>query len=249
MTPLLETQGLAKAFGALKATDDVSLEVRPGEIHAIIGPNGAGKSTLIAQITGELAPDRGRVLFDGHDIGGLPPWRRARLGLARTFQITTLLPELTALDNVALAVQARSGTSFRFVGVARSEVALRDGARAELLRVGLAAAADARCADLSHGEHRQLELAVALAQRPKLLLLDEPLAGVGHADSGRLIDLMRSLKGQLGVLLVEHDMDAVFSLADRVSVLVYGRVLATGSPQAIRDDEAVRAAYLGAQVE
>ena len=249
MTPLLETQGLAKSYGALAVTDDVSLNVLPGEIHAIIGPNGAGKTTLIAQITGELAPDRGRVLFDGNDIGGLPPWRRARLGLARTFQITTLLPEMTALDNVALAVQARSGTSFRFFGAARGEAALRALARTELERVGLAAAADARCADLSHGEHRQLEFAVALAQQPKLLLLDEPLAGVGHADSGRLIDLMRSLKGRLGMLLVEHDMDAVFSLADRVSVLVYGRVLATGSPQAIRDDEAVRAAYLGAQVE
>ncbi len=249
MTPLLETRGLAKAYGALAVTDDVSLTVLPGEIHAIIGPNGAGKTTLIAQVTGELAPDRGRVLFDGRDISGLPPWRRARLGLSRTFQITTLLPEMTALDNVALAVQARSGTSFRFFGTARAEAGLRALARAELERVGLASAADERCADLSHGEHRQLEFAVALAQQPKLLLLDEPLAGVGLADSGRLIELIRSLKGRLGVLLVEHDMDAVFSLADRVSVLVYGRVLATGSPQAIRDDEAVRAAYLGAQVE
>jgi branched-chain amino acid transport system ATP-binding protein len=244
---LLETAGLAKAFGALKATDDVSLAVDAAEVHAIIGPNGAGKTTLIAQLTGELAPDRGTIRFDGHDITRLPAWRRTRLGLGRSFQITTLLPQMSALDNVAMAVQARSGSSFRFFGDARRDGSLRGPAAAFLERVGLAAVAHARCSDLSHGEHRQLELAVALALRPRLLLLDEPLAGMGQEDSAQMIALLRSLKREVPMLLVEHDMDAVFSLADRVSVLVYGRIIATGAPQAIRDDPAVREAYLGGQ--
>jgi branched-chain amino acid transport system ATP-binding protein len=247
VAPLLATRHLSKAFGALMATDDVSLTVRATELHALIGPNGAGKTTLLAQLTGEVAPDGGQVLFEGQDVTRRPAWQRARLGIGRTFQITTLLPQMTAHDNVALAVQAKQGSSFRFFGNARADAALRTPALAHLDRVGLAYAADSICADLSHGEHRQLELAVALALEPKLLLLDEPLAGMGHEDSGRIIDLLRSLKGKLGMLLVEHDMDAVFSLADRVSVLVYGRVLATGSPASIRASETVREAYLGAQ--
>jgi branched-chain amino acid transport system ATP-binding protein len=247
MAALLETIGLAKAFGALKATDDVSLTVEAGEVHAIIGPNGAGKTTLIAQLTGELAPDRGAIRFDGQDITRLPTWRRTRLGLGRSFQITTLLPQMSALDNVAMAVQATCGHSFRFFGNARRDPSLRLPAAAQLERVGLLAVADARCGDLSHGEHRQLELAVALALRPRMLLLDEPLAGMGQEDSAQMIALLRSLKSELPMLLVEHDMDAVFSLADRVSVLVYGRIIATGTPRQIRDDAAVREAYLGGQ--
>jgi branched-chain amino acid transport system ATP-binding protein len=243
--PRLATRGLAKSFGALKATDDVSLEVWPDEVHALIGPNGAGKSTLIAQLTGELAPDAGSVHFDGADITNLPAWRRTWLGLARSFQITNLLPEFSALDNVAMAVQARNGSSFRFFGAARRDATLRDPALRWLERVGLAAQADARCGDLSHGEHRQIELAAALALEPSLLLLDEPLAGMGIEDSERMVSLLRSLKGQIPMLLVEHDMDAVFSLADRISVLVYGRVIATDAPAAIRDNALVREAYLG----
>ena len=247
MAALLETLHLAKAFGALKATDDVSLTVDAGEVHAIIGPNGAGKTTLIAQLTGELAPDRGTIRFDGHDITRLPTWRRTRLGLGRSFQITTLLGDMSALDNVAMAVQATRGHSFRFFGNARRDASLRLPAAVHLERVGLAAVADARCRDLSHGEHRQLELAVALALGPRMLLLDEPLAGMGQEDSAQMVDLLRSLKRELPMLLIEHDMDAVFSLADRVSVLVYGRIIATGTPQRIRDDPAVREAYLGGQ--
>jgi branched-chain amino acid transport system ATP-binding protein len=247
MAALLETLHLAKAFGALKATDDVSLTVDAGELHAIIGPNGAGKTTLIAQLTGELAPDRGTIRFDGHDITRLPTWRRTRLGLGRSFQITTLLGDMSALDNVAMAVQATRGHSFHFFGNARRDASLRLPAAAHLERVGLAAVADARCRDLSHGEHRQLELAVALALGPRMLLLDEPLAGMGQEDSAQMVDLLRSLKRELPMLLIEHDMDAVFSLADRVSVLVYGRIIATGTPQRIRDDPAVREAYLGGQ--
>ena len=247
MAALLETVHLAKAFGALKATDDVSLSVDAGEVHAIIGPNGAGKTTLIAQLTGELAPDRGTIRFDGHDITRLPTWRRTRLGLGRSFQITTLLPQMSALDNVAMAVQARSGHAFRFFGDARRDPSLRVPAEGYLERVGLAAVAGARCGDLSHGEHRQLELAVALALAPRMLLLDEPLAGMGQEDSAQMVALLRSLKGELPMLLVEHDMDAVFTLADRISVLVYGRIIATGTPQRIRDDPAVREAYLGGQ--
>ena len=247
MATLLETVRLAKSFGAVKATDEVSLAIEEGELHAVIGPNGAGKTTLIAQLTGELAPDHGTILFQGHDITRLATWRRTRLGLGRSFQITTLLGEMSALDNVAMAVQARSGSSFRFFGDARREASLREPARSFLARAGLAPVADARCSDLSHGEHRQLELAVALALAPRMLLLDEPLAGMGHEDSARMIALLRSLKRELTIVLVEHDIDAVFSLADRVSVMVYGRVIATGSPQAIRDDAGVREAYLGAQ--
>jgi branched-chain amino acid transport system ATP-binding protein len=218
-------------------------------LHAIIGPNGAGKTTLIGELTGEIRPDSGRIRFDGVDITALPVWRRSMLGLARSFQITSLFLDFTALDNVALAVQAHSGHSFRFWRDARSEPELREPARAALDRVGLAGRADVLVANLSHGEHRQLEIAMALATRPRLLLLDEPMAGMGPEESARMVGLLRQLKRELTILLIEHDMEAVFALADRITVLVYGRVLATGTPAAIRADEEVRRAYLGAADE
>ncbi|MDO9711898.1 ABC transporter ATP-binding protein [Paracraurococcus lichenis] len=243
--PILRLEGLRKRFGGLAVTDDVSLEVAPGEIHAVIGPNGAGKTTLIHQVSGTLRPDAGRVLFAGRDVTTLPLARRARLGLARSFQITAVLPGFTALENAALAVQARSGSSFRFIRPAASEVALNREALEALDQVGLGARAQVPAGALSHGERRQLELAIALAMQPRLLLLDEPLAGAGPEETERLVRLLRSLKGRYAVLLVEHDMQAVFALADRISVLVYGRVIATGAPAEIRADPAVRAAYLG----
>ena len=242
---LLEIEGLAKRFGGVVAADGISLTLQVGELHAIIGPNGAGKSTLIAQLTGEIAPDSGRIRFDGEDITAVPAYRRSQLGLARSFQVTTLFPDFTALDNVALSVQAHSGHSFRFWRNARSEAELRDPAKVALQRVGLADRAAAVVADLSHGERRQLEIAMALAARPRMLLLDEPMAGMGPEESARLVQLLQALKGEVTVLLIEHDMDAVFALADRISVLVYGRIIATGGPAAIRADAAVREAYLG----
>ena len=218
-------------------------------MHALIGPNGAGKTTLIGQLTGEIAPDSGRIRFDGHDVTALPVYRRSQLGLARSFQIASLFAEFTALDNVALAVQAHAGHSFRFWRAARREPELREPARDALLRVGLASRADVPVTALSHGERRQLEIAMALATRPRLLLLDEPMAGMGPEESARLVELLRQLKGGLTILLVEHDMDAVFALADRITVLVYGRVIASGAPAAIRADAAVREAYLGEEDE
>jgi branched-chain amino acid transport system ATP-binding protein len=219
--------------------------VREGELHAVIGPNGAGKTTLIAQLAGELAPDRGRIRFAGDDVTALAMPERARRGLARSFQITSICPAFSALDNVALAVQAQSGHSFRFWRPARRDESLRAPARALLDRLGLAARADALAATLSHGEQRQLELALALATRPLLLLLDEPMAGLGPEESARMVALLRDLKRRHAILLVEHDMEAVFALADRISVLVYGRCIATGTPAEIRADRAVRDAYLG----
>jgi len=242
---LLEIEGLAKRFGGVVAADGISLALQAGELHAIIGPNGAGKSTLIAQLTGEIAPDGGCIRFDGEDITAVPAYRRSQLGLARSFQVTTLFPDFTALDNVALSVQAHSGHSFRFWRNARSERELRDPANAALQRVGLADRVAAVVADLSHGERRQLEIAMALAARPRMLLLDEPMAGMGPEESARLVQLLQALKGEITVLLIEHDMDAVFALADRISVLVYGRIIATGGPAAIRADAVVREAYLG----
>jgi branched-chain amino acid transport system ATP-binding protein len=242
---LLEIDGLTKRFGGVIASDGISLAVERGELHAVIGPNGAGKTTLIGQLTGEIAPDAGRIRFEGRDITALPVFRRSTLGLARSFQITSLFPDFTALDNVALAVQAHSGHSFRFWRTARSEAALREPARAALDRVGLGARADMMCRDLSHGEHRQLELAMALATKPRVLLLDEPMAGMGPEDSARMVAMLRELKRDVPILLIEHDMEAVFALADRITVLVYGRVIASGAPAAIRADAAVRQAYLG----
>jgi branched-chain amino acid transport system ATP-binding protein len=242
---LLEIEALTKRFGGVVAADGISLAIPAGELHAIIGPNGAGKSTLIAQLTGEIAPDSGRIRFDGEEITTVPAYRRSKLGLARSFQVTTLFPDFTALDNVALSVQAHSGHSFRFWRNARGEQELREPATAALQRVGLADRAAAIVADLSHGERRQLEIAMALAAKPRMLLLDEPMAGMGPEESIRLVRLLQALKGEITVLLIEHDMDAVFALADRISVLVYGRIIATGGPIAIRADPVVREAYLG----
>jgi branched-chain amino acid transport system ATP-binding protein len=243
--PVLALQGLQKNFGGLRVTDDVSLDVRPGEIHAVIGPNGAGKTTLIHQISGFLRPDRGAVRLEGRDVTRLPPDQRARAGLSRSFQITSILPGFATLENVALAVQARSGSSFRFFGRAAAEEALNAEAMAMLSEVGLAERAHVPGGVLSHGEKRALECAIALAMRPKVMLLDEPMAGAGHEEGQRLITLMERLKARIPMLLVEHDMDAVFRVADRVSVLVYGRIIATGTPAEIRANAQVREAYLG----
>ena len=245
MSALLRLEGLRKSYGALVVTDGVDLEVAPGELHAVIGPNGAGKTTLVHQISGLARPDRGRILLGGDDVTALSMPERVRRGLARSFQITSVLPGFTAQANVALAVQARSGSSFRFLADASREPALNRPALALLDRFGLADRAGVPAGLLSYGEKRQLELAIALATEPRMLLLDEPLAGTSHAESRRVVETLRALKGTLSILLVEHDMDAVFALADRVSVLVYGRVIATGAPAAIRADPAVRAAYLG----
>lgn len=243
--PLLELRNLRKAYGALVVTDNVSLSVTPGELHAVIGPNGAGKTTLIHQISGMLPSDTGSILFGGEDITSLPMPQRVRRGLARSFQITSILPGFSALENVALAVQARSGSSFRLFGKAAQEKNLNDPGMECLSQVGLAARAHVPAGLLSHGEKRQLELAIGLATEPKLLLLDEPLAGTGHEESLRVVETLRRLKGRLTIVLIEHDMEAVFALADRVSVLVYGRVLATDTPGRIRENPDVRAAYLG----
>lgn len=243
--PVLAVEGLCKQYGALRVTEDVGFTVEPGELHAVIGPNGAGKTTLIGQLAGTVRPDRGRIRLKGRDVTRVPTPDRVRMGLARSFQITAVLPRFSVLQNVALAVQARSGSSFRFWRNASSERALNDPARALIARFGLAARAHVEAGLLSHGEKRQLELAVALATDPDLLLLDEPLAGTGHEEAARIIAILHELKGSLAILLVEHDMEAVFALADRVSVLVYGRMVATGTPAAIRADPVVRAAYLG----
>ena len=246
---LLEIDGLTKRFGGVVACDAISLAVPKGELHAIIGPNGAGKTTLIGQLAGEIAPGGGRIHFAGGDITGLPIYRRSALGLARSFQITSLFLDFTALDNVAFAVQAHAGHSFRFWRAARTEGQLREPARAALARVGLASRADMLVSQLSHGEHRQLEIAMALATGPRLLLLDEPTAGMGPDESARMVELLRELKRELTILLVEHDMEAVFALADRITVLVYGRIIATGTPEDIRANAEVRQAYLGEQQE
>jgi len=247
--PVLHLEALHKNFGGLTVTDAVTLEVMPGEFHAVIGPNGAGKTTLINQISGLLTPDDGRILFAGRDITALPVHARATLGLARSFQITSILPGFSALENVALAVQARAGSSFRLFGRAADEDALNAPARAALAEVGLATSADVPAAHLSHGEKRALELAIALAMQPKLLLLDEPMAGTGREETARLVAVLRALKGRFPVVLVEHDMTAVFALADKITVLIYGRVLASGTPDAVRADPRVVAAYLGDEME
>ena len=243
--PLLEIRDLRKTFGALRATDGVNLDVHAGETHAVIGPNGAGKTTLIGQLSGTLHPDSGHILFAGEDITALSAPARCRKGLARSFQITSIYREFTAIDNVALAVQAHAGHSFRFWRPAHEERELREPARRILEDVGLARRADVLAANLAHGEQRQLEIAMVLATSPRLLLLDEPVAGMGTEESQRMVAFLAELKGRHTMVLVEHDMDAVFSLADRISVLVYGRVIATGTPAEIRANPEVRAAYLG----
>jgi branched-chain amino acid transport system ATP-binding protein len=243
--PLLVLEHLEKAYGALRVTDGIDLSIMAGETHAIIGPNGAGKTTLINQISGASIPDTGRIVLDGRDITHVPMSARAGLGLARSFQITQVLPRFTTLENVALAVQARSGSSFAFWRPAAAEAALNAPAVDALSLVGLRQRAYTPAGALSHGEKRRLELAIALAQAPRLLLLDEPVAGVGAEETRGLIETLRSLKGRYTLILVEHDMQAVFALADRISVLVEGRIIATGSPEAVRANPQVRAAYLG----
>ncbi|MDF1719629.1 MAG: ABC transporter ATP-binding protein [Minwuia sp.] len=245
MADALTITDLVKQFGGLTATDHLSLSVDEGEVHAVIGPNGAGKTTLIGQLTGEITPNSGSIRFAGREITGLPVHRRSMLGLARSFQITNVLADFSAKANVALAVQAHQGHSFRFLRKAANDPRLVDPALEYLAIVGLDNRAEVAAANLSHGEQRQLELAMALATQPSMLLLDEPMAGMGPEDSARMVDILKRLKGDLTILLVEHDMDAVFALADRITVLVYGRAIATGTPDAIRSDPEVRAAYLG----
>jgi branched-chain amino acid transport system ATP-binding protein len=245
--PLLRVENLVRRFGGIVATDNLSLDVAQGELHAIIGPNGAGKTTLIGQLTGQLSPDAGNIHFAGRNITGMPAHRRSALGLARSFQITSLLSDFTVLDNVALAAQAHDGHSFYFWGNARKEKHLRETALSALSRVGLERRADVVVSELSHGEQRELELAVALATKPQLLLLDEPMAGLGSTESARMVKLLQELRREVTIVLVEHDMDAVFALADRITVLVYGRVIASDAPAAIRRNEEVRRAYLGDQ--
>ena len=242
---ILLVDRLMKSFGGLRATNDLSLEVQRGECHAIIGPNGAGKTTFISQLQGMLPPDSGTITLNGRDITGEPAHRRARLGIARSFQITSLVPDFSVLDHAALAVQARSGHSFRFWKNARRDPALVAPAQEAVETVGLASRAKTLARDLSHGEARQLELAIAIAQQPKLLLLDEPMAGMGRKDGVAMTELLAQLKKDYSIILIEHDMQAVFSLADRISVLVAGHIIKTGAPEVIRTDPDVRAAYLG----
>ena len=243
--PVLAIRDLNKSFGALKATDGVFLDLKPGEIHALIGPNGAGKSTLIHQIAGTLAPDSGTVRFLGRDVTRLGVAARARLGLGRSFQVSSLAPEFSALRNVMLAVQAKAGSSFRFFKPVMRDASLVEPAFAALARVGLQDRARVPAAELSHGERRQLEIAIALALGSKAFLLDEPMAGMGPEGSRALTAFLDGLRREAPILLVEHDMDAVFALADRISVLVYGRIIASGTVDEIRNDAEVRRAYLG----
>jgi branched-chain amino acid transport system ATP-binding protein len=245
VTPALACSGLMKRFGGVVATDELGLAVAPGEIHALIGPNGAGKSTAIALLAGELRPDAGRVLLHGADVTGLSVAARARRGLIRSYQITSVLPAFTTRQNLAVATQVRSGHSFRFWREASRDPLLGQAAERLLGWIGLEARADIPAEDLSHGEQRQLELGMALACEPSVLLLDEPMAGLGSAESAAMVALIAALRGGISVLLVEHDMDAVFALADRISVLVAGREIATGRPEEIRARADVRAAYLG----
>jgi len=241
----LEVRDLVKSFGGVHATKNVNLRVERGEVHAIIGPNGAGKTTLIAQLSGTLKPDSGDIIFDGHNITGLPAYKISMLGLARSFQVASIFLDFTAEDNVALAVQAHAGHSFRFWKPGQTDPQLRDPARTALETVGLGRRGDTLAADLSHGEQRQLEIAMAIATNPSMLLLDEPMAGMGVEESARMVELLRTFAREHTILLIEHDMDAVFALADRITVLVYGETIATGTPGDIRNNDEVRAAYLG----
>lgn len=242
---ILETKGLQKSFGAVHATNDVSLDLRHAEVHAVIGPNGAGKSTLITQISGELQPDEGTIHLLGQEVTHLRAFERARLGLGRSFQITELCPQYTALENVILSCMLRTGKAFGVWSNPRNDHTLRKEAQEYLDLVGLSDRTYIVCADMAHGEKRQLELAVALARHPKLLLLDEPMAGMGAEESLIMTKLLLELKKDYGILLVEHDMDAVFALADRISVLVYGAIIFTGLPDEVRHNQQVQAAYLG----
>jgi len=246
---LLAVDGLEKRFGALKATDGLDLEVRTGEIHALIGPNGAGKSTLMKQLSGEMKPDAGRILFRGADITYATAPRRARLGIARSYQITSIFPDYSVLENVATAVQMRMTGGAGILRRAKGDADIEEPALKLIERVGLSGAHDRLASALAHGQQRQLECAMALALEPSLLLLDEPMAGMGPQESAIMVELLRGLRGQVTTLLVEHDMDAVFSLADRITVLVYGKAIATGSPDEIRNNPTVREAYLGGEAD
>jgi len=242
---VLELKGLSKRFGGVIATDGVALDVKPGEVHALIGPNGAGKTTLVAQIAGDLSSDGGAIVFQGADVTRAPQHQRVRAGLARSYQVTSIFGRFSVLDNLAFAVQARSGSSFAFWHPVAEEAALAEEARAIAAEIGLSGREDVIATALAHGEQRALEVGLALATRPKLVLLDEPMAGMGPAESQRMIALIERVRAQVAVLLVEHDMDAVFRLADRISVLVSGRVIASGAPEAIRAHPEVKKAYLG----
>lgn len=245
MNMLLETRALTKSFGGVKATDTVNLGVREGETHAIIGPNGAGKTTLVSILSGAVKPDSGSIHLAGKNITAKPVHTRARLGIARSYQITSLIMTMSVIDNVSLAIQARKGHSFRFIRPANSITGVRTAAHAALEKVGLAERANDLTVELSHGEHRLMELAMALASEARLMLLDEPMAGLGPEETLRMVEFLKTLKQSRTILLVEHDMDAVFALADRISVLVYGRIIATGEPDEIRTNDEVRRAYLG----
>jgi branched-chain amino acid transport system ATP-binding protein len=245
MPDMLAVESLTKRFGGLLATDRLSLQIAAGELHAIIGPNGAGKTTLINQLSGELLPDAGTIRFDGRDITREPAFRRALAGLARSYQITSVFPEFTVLENLVMGVQAHAGHSFRFWRPALRESALLEPAQRILAQVGLGHRAHVVAAAMAHGERRQLEIAMTLAARPTLLLLDEPMAGMSHHEASGVVALLKELKSRYTIVLVEHDMDAVFALADRITVLVYGRPIATGTPLEIRANREVRQAYLG----
>ncbi|MEM6974519.1 MAG: ABC transporter ATP-binding protein [Pseudomonadota bacterium] len=245
MSVILSTHNLTKRFGALLATDDVSLDLRAGECHALIGPNGAGKTTFVNQLSGLLASDSGRIEFLGEDITTQSAAERGQAGLGRTFQITSIIPSMTLFENVALAAQARCGSSFRFFRRAVHDSEVNAIAAEALARIGLTGRDDRPAANLSHGEKRALELAMAIAGRPRALLLDEPMAGIGNDESDQLTDALLMLKRDYPLLLIEHDMDAVFKVADRISVLVYGRIIASGTPEEIRANAEARAAYLG----
>ena len=243
--PILKVRGLNKHFGGVFATDNLDFEVLPGEIHAVIGPNGAGKTTFVAQLAGMLKPDSGEIVFDGRDLTALSAPERSRLGLARSFQITSIFKNFTVIENVALSIQAHAGHSFRFWRAAATDPSLTEPAQKLLDEIGLGARAGIVAGNLAHGEQRQLEIAMALATAPKLLLLDEPTSGMGSEESDRMREFLAGIKGNYSMLLIEHDMDTVFTLADRITVLVYGRAIATGEPAAIRANEEVKAAYLG----
>ncbi|HZS65794.1 MAG TPA: ABC transporter ATP-binding protein [Burkholderiales bacterium] len=245
---MLELRAVSKRYGGVVATDDVTLDVVRGEVHGLIGPNGAGKTTLIGQISGVLPTEIGRIIFNGTDITHLPAHARVAAGLARSYQITSIFRRYSVLENLAFAVQARSGSSFRFWRPVTAERTLFDEARVIAADIGLAERENAVAATLAHGEQRALEVGLALATRPQLVLLDEPMAGMGPAESRAMLALIQRIRSRVTVLLVEHDMDAVFRLADRISVLVNGRVVASGVPAAIRNDPAVRQAYLGEEL-
>jgi len=248
-TPILQVTDLCKRFGGVLATNHINLDVVQGEVHALIGPNGAGKTTLISQLSGMLKPDSGRIIFKGKNLTGKAAHKFARAGLARSFQITSLFADMTLLQNVALAVQAHAGHSFSFWRNAGKDKRLLEPAYHYLQTTGLANRANAVASTVSHGERRQLEVAMALATEPSLLLLDEPMAGMGPEESALMVEILQKLSGEKTILLIEHDMDAVFALADRISVLVYGSIIATGTQQQIQANAEVKAAYLGETVD